>query len=104
MGCNSSRESSALPNEKSVKKPKPTEQGMKILLLGDSEVGKTSLLLRFAEGQFSTSTTSTIGIDFKTKIVNIGSRAVGVQVVSVCLSCTKTQSYTILKYNIYEIG
>lgn len=37
----------------------------KILLIGDSAVGKSSLLLRFAEDIFTDSFLPTIGVDFK---------------------------------------
>jgi Ras-related protein Rab-1A len=36
----------------------------KILLIGDSGVGKSSILNRFADDQFSESYISTIGVDF----------------------------------------
>ena len=42
---------------------------VKILLLGDSAVGKSSLLLRYTEGSYSDNFFSTIGIDFKFKDV-----------------------------------
>ena len=44
---------------------------VKILIMGDSGVGKTCLLLRFSEDVFSESHIPTIGIDFKTKKVDI---------------------------------
>ncbi|KAK6589818.1 Ras family SEC4 [Cryptosporidium xiaoi] len=48
---------------------------VKILLLGDSSVGKSSLLLRFCEKKFGSNYTLTIGIDFETRIVeNRGKR------------------------------
>lgn len=37
----------------------------KILLVGDSSVGKSSILLRFCDRVFNTSYISTIGVDFK---------------------------------------
>jgi Ras-related protein Rab-1A len=42
----------------------------KILLLGDSSVGKTCFLLRYVEDTFTENFISTIGVDFKTKIIN----------------------------------
>ncbi len=39
----------------------------KIILLGDSSVGKTSLILRFCDDKFMEIGTSTIGVDTKTK-------------------------------------
>ena len=38
----------------------------KIVLLGDSYVGKTSIALRFAKDEFSVNTESTIGAQFFT--------------------------------------
>lgn len=40
---------------------------MKILLIGDSAVGKTCLLLRFTDGSFNPSFIGTVGIDFRMK-------------------------------------
>ena len=37
----------------------------KILLIGNSSVGKSSLLLRFADDVFNDSFLPTIGVDFK---------------------------------------
>merc|ERR1719321_2605690 len=39
----------------------------KIVIIGDSAVGKTCLLLRFAEGTYSEALQSTLGQDFKVK-------------------------------------
>mmetsp|Transcript_10112 Transcript_10112/g.42490 ORF Transcript_10112/g.42490 Transcript_10112/m.42490 type:complete len:84 (+) Transcript_10112:242-493(+) len=36
----------------------------KLLLIGDSSVGKSCLLLRFSDGSFNESQMSTIGVDF----------------------------------------
>ena len=41
----------------------------KILILGDSEVGKTSFILRFCENEFPEDSLTTIGIDTKTKFI-----------------------------------
>ena len=44
---------------------------VKLLILGDGKVGKTSLLLRFTEDFFPTSHIQTLGIDFKLKLQEI---------------------------------
>ena len=44
----------------------------RILLVGDSGVGKTCILIRFVENTFTPSYISTIGIDFKIRTLDIG--------------------------------
>jgi Ras-related protein Rab-1A len=43
------------------------EYQYKIVLIGDSSVGKSSLLQRFADDSFEESYLATIGVDFKFK-------------------------------------
>ena len=52
---------------------------MKILLIGDSGVGKSCLLVRFVEDKFSPSFITTIGIDFKIKTVDLNGEKVKLQ-------------------------
>lgn len=54
---------------------------IKLLILGDSGVGKTCLLLRFSENSFATSYLATIGIDFKVKMMEIDGKAIKLQIV-----------------------
>ena len=44
---------------------------LKIVVLGDSDVGKTSLLLRYTQGKTPTVTKATIGADFQKKDVMV---------------------------------
>jgi small GTP-binding protein len=44
---------------------------LKYLVVGDSGVGKTSLLVRYCEDTFQTEYLSTIGVDFKIKRIMI---------------------------------
>lgn len=44
----------------------------KLVLIGDSGVGKTCIIFRFVENKFDSSFITTIGIDFKIRTVEIG--------------------------------
>ena len=44
---------------------------IKILTLGDTSVGKSSIVLRFSDNKFDDKIFSTIGIDFKTKYIKL---------------------------------
>jgi len=49
---------------------------LKILIIGDSGAGKSSLLLRFTDDTFDPEQAATIGVDFKVKTLNVdGNRA-----------------------------
>ena len=52
----------------------------KILIIGESGVGKTCLLLRYAENSFTANHLLTIGIDFKIKMVNIENKIIKLQI------------------------
>lgn len=52
----------------------------KILMLGDSGVGKSSLILRWTMDTFSPSLTSTVGVNFKSKKVTVANELTQVQV------------------------
>lgn len=52
---------------------------MKILLIGDSGVGKSCLLVRFVDDKFNPSFITTIGIDFKIKTVDINGKKIKLQ-------------------------
>ncbi|GLT25745.1 hypothetical protein SLA2020_008550 [Shorea laevis] len=51
----------------------------KLLLIGDGGVGKTCLMLRFSGEPFQTSFLSTIGIDYKTKIIELDGKRIKLQ-------------------------
>ncbi len=52
----------------------------KIILLGDSSVGKTSLILRFCDNKFLEIGTSTIGVDTKTKDVRHNGKKIELEI------------------------
>eukprot|EP01121_Diplochlamys_sp_Union-15-3_P006077 TRINITY_DN1653_c0_g2_i1.p1 TRINITY_DN1653_c0_g2~~TRINITY_DN1653_c0_g2_i1.p1 ORF type:complete len:224 (+),score=38.06 TRINITY_DN1653_c0_g2_i1:56-673(+) len=53
---------------------------IKLLLIGDSGVGKSCLLLRFTEDTFTPSFITTIGIDFKIRTVQMDGKRVKLQI------------------------
>jgi hypothetical protein len=61
-------------------KQKDIQAVYKIVMIGDSGTGKTSLLLRFAEGIFSADYRITIGVDFKIKTLKVDDKYVKLQI------------------------
>mmetsp|Transcript_24567 Transcript_24567/g.68383 ORF Transcript_24567/g.68383 Transcript_24567/m.68383 type:complete len:212 (+) Transcript_24567:43-678(+) len=53
---------------------------IKLLLIGDSGVGKSCLLLRYSDDSFTSSFITTIGIDFKIKSIMCGDAKVKLQI------------------------
>eukprot|EP00351_Strombidinopsis_sp_SopsisLIS2011_P003049 CAMPEP_0116875128 /NCGR_PEP_ID=MMETSP0463-20121206/6913_1 /TAXON_ID=181622 /ORGANISM="Strombidinopsis sp, Strain SopsisLIS2011" /LENGTH=59 /DNA_ID=CAMNT_0004520109 /DNA_START=31 /DNA_END=210 /DNA_ORIENTATION=+ len=48
----------------------------KVLLIGNSGVGKSSLLVRFADDTFSENFMPTIGVDFKIRTVEVDGKTI----------------------------
>lgn len=44
---------------------------LKIIIIGDSGVGKTNILTRFTKNKFNNENKPTIGVEFTSKIINI---------------------------------
>jgi GTPase SAR1 family protein len=59
----------------------------KILLIGDSGVGKTCILCRFSDDSFNSSFISTIGIDFKMKTIELNGKKIKLQIWFHFLTC-----------------
>ena len=53
--------------KKCTKDALSADHKFKIILIGESGAGKTSILLRFTEDRFNECHLPTIGVDFKTK-------------------------------------
>uniref|UniRef100_A0A0D9WBT7 Uncharacterized protein n=1 Tax=Leersia perrieri TaxID=77586 RepID=A0A0D9WBT7_9ORYZ len=52
----------------------------KLLLIGDSSVGKSCLLLRFADDSYVDTYISTIGVDFKIRTIELDGKTVKLQI------------------------
>uniref|UniRef100_A0A8C1BE35 Calcium release activated channel regulator 2Ab n=1 Tax=Cyprinus carpio carpio TaxID=630221 RepID=A0A8C1BE35_CYPCA len=64
------------PAERSTASP---QRLFKVILVGNSSVGKTALLRRFCDGQFHSATTATVGIDYSVRTLNLGDSHVALQ-------------------------
>lgn len=53
---------------------------LKLLTIGDASVGKTCIMLRFAEDDFPMNTMPTIGVEYKTKRVTLDNKQLKLQV------------------------
>ncbi|KAK4418482.1 Ras-related protein RABA3 [Sesamum alatum] len=60
--------------------PDKIDYVFKVVVIGDSAVGKTQLLSRFAKNEFCLDSKSTIGVEFQTRTVNIKSKVVKAQI------------------------
>ena len=59
---------------------KSSDSGFKIIIAGSSGVGKSSLLIRFVDNEWSDSLLSTIGVDFKFKSMTVSGNKVKLQI------------------------
>ncbi|XP_053175930.1 EF-hand calcium-binding domain-containing protein 4B [Scomber japonicus] len=59
--------------------PSPPDRLFKIVLVGNSSVGKTSLLQRFCDDCFRPGTSATVGIDYSVKTITVDNSQVALQ-------------------------
>jgi len=52
------------------------EIALNILLLADSDVGKTSLMIKFNDNNFNENNSSTVGAEFKNKVIQIDNKQI----------------------------
>ncbi|CAD5190911.1 ras-related protein RGP1-like [Musa acuminata AAA Group] len=52
----------------------------KVVLIGDSAVGKSQLLARFSRNEFSVDSKATIGVEFQTRTLTIDSKTIKAQI------------------------
>ena len=70
------------PSSLSNERPSQSKRVYKVIVLGDSNVGKTCLTYRFCQGKFPQKTDATVGVDFREKTVQVGSELVKVKPIS----------------------
>lgn len=63
-----------------INQQKQARRIFKIIVIGDSNVGKTCLTYRFCGGRFLQRSEATIGVDFREKTVQIDDEAVKLQI------------------------
>jgi Ras-related protein Rab-8A len=63
-----------------TKKSTASDLLLKVIIVGDSGVGKTNLLTYFCEGAFKESYVATIGVDFKIKMMQIDDKRIKLQI------------------------
>ena len=64
----------------SSSKGNPYDYLCKSIIVGDSGVGKTNIVLRFTEESYKNCHTATIGVDFKVKTLNIDGTKIKLQI------------------------
>ena len=52
----------------------------KLLTLGESTVGKSSIILRYTQNEFNASLLSSIGVDFKSKDIMLKNQKIKIQI------------------------
>jgi len=57
-----------------------TDYTLKILTIGESAVGKTCILLRFTDNKFLKTHLTTIGIDYKSKVIKVNNFSVKLKI------------------------
>jgi len=84
MGCGASKNGNGKQDKliANVNTNAPMEYDylFKLLIIGDSGVGKSCLLLRFSDDIFTDSFISTIGVDFKIRTIEIGGSKIKLQI------------------------
>lgn len=63
----------------SSKASRDPERMYKIVLAGDAAVGKSSFIMRLCKGKFVPNLSSTLGVDFQTKVLEVDGRTIALQ-------------------------
>lgn len=69
----------------------------KVLIIGNSSVGKTSFLFRYADDSFTPAFVSTVGIDFKVKTIYRNDKRIKLQI------WVRKWTHTVHSYGLVEV-
>ena len=53
---------------------------VKVIIIGDSAVGKTNILLRYSDDKYKPTHSATLGVDFKIKTIKIDDKKIKMQI------------------------
>ena len=84
--------------EENNSKEEHSDIKVKIMLIGNSNVGKTSIIKRYCKNIFSKSHISTVGIDLETKNIKIGKQIINLQL----WDTAGQERYRVLSKNYYN--
>lgn len=62
------------------KKEAPFDHMVKLIIIGDSGVGKTNMIMKFCQQDFRDNYIATIGVDFKVKTIQIDDKKFKLQI------------------------
>ena len=74
MNQNGKDKSNSIENEENFDKK------IKLMVIGETRVGKTSLIKKYAKNDFGESYLTTVGIDFQEKIIKLNEQTIRVQI------------------------
>ena len=77
----SSTDQTTTKPKQTKKKSKQFDYTFKIVMIGDSGVGKSCILLRFTDDKFNENFITTIGVDFRFKSIIIDNKCIKLQMV-----------------------
>jgi small GTP-binding protein len=63
-----------------TKKKEDSDFQLKIVLVGDSGVGKSNIISKFTKNEFNLESKTTIGVEFASKVVTIEDKSIKVQI------------------------
>ncbi len=99
---NPNEQNQTFQKKKIPNKIKQFDYTFKIVMIGDSGVGKSCILLRFADDKFNENFYATIGVDFRFKNIIVDNKSVKLQIVN--YKNLKNSKKKIYFYIIFIVG